>query len=105
MIIIGKIFIQLPLERYLPQIYCILKIFEKRWTPFSTQSLKKVLLTSFTVNEQAARKYLPRFLDSKQTQTAIVCSPNEIESIKYNFNHFNFDLMEIEDLENSILTN
>ena len=54
---------------------------------------------------QAAQKYLPRFLDSKQTQTAVVCSPPEVENIKYIFSHFGLDLKEINDLENSILTN
>jgi hypothetical protein len=43
-------------------------------------------------------------LDSKQTQTAVVCSPSEVESIKYIFGHFGLDLEEIDDLENSILT-
>jgi hypothetical protein len=44
-------------------------------------------------------------LDPDQSQTAIVCSPPEVEGIKYIFGHFKIDLKEIDDLENSILTN
>ena len=48
----------------------------------------------------------PTFFNPNQTHTAIVCGPGEVESIQELFSEFEppFDLEEVTDLENSILT-
>jgi hypothetical protein len=66
------------------------------------------MLTLFPAPQDDVRrsslKYLPQFLDMRKTQTSIVCSPNEVESIKYKLSHFDVYLLSIEDLENGVLT-
>lgn len=54
--------------------------------------------------ERVAQKYLPRFFDTDQTYTSAVCSPKEVEDVKTLFEGFDFNLVQIDDLEDSILT-
>ena len=53
-----------------------------------------------------ADEYLPTFFNPNRTHTAIVCGPGEVESIQELFSEFEppFNLEEVTDLENSILT-
>ena len=65
-------------------------------------------LSQVTVNDvkRVADKYLPEFFNPKQTHTAIVCGPGEVQSIKKLFVEFDppFKIEEITNLEESILT-
>ena len=64
------------------------------------------MLSEVTLQEvkDAAQKYLHTFFYPKQTYTAIVCSPKDVNRVKDMLNEYKFDLEEIEDLDNSILT-
>lgn len=65
-------------------------------------------LSQVTVNDvkRVADKYLPEFFNPKQTHTAIVCGPGEVQNIKKLFVEFDppFEIEEITNLEESILT-
>jgi hypothetical protein len=65
------------------------------------QQLQQVTLEGV---HRAALKYLPQFFDLRKTQTAIVCSPSEVETIKYKLSQFNLYLKNIDDLESGILS-
>jgi len=86
--------------------------FVKRLAKVSLEDVHRVKLTNLTVVEaksntflsQVATKYLPRFLDANETQTAVVCNPLEVPNIKYIFGHYDISLFEIEDIEESILS-
>ena len=55
--------------------------------------------------QAAAKKYLPAFEDPDKTHTAVVCSPGQFESVRALLHdRYNFNLTEVDDLENSILT-
>ena len=51
-----------------------------------------------------AEKYLPLFLKADETQTAVVCGTDKVEHMTYVLGHLGFEMTEIKDLENSILT-
>ena len=54
----------------------------------------------------AAKKYLPAFEDVDKTHTAVVCSPGQFETVRTVLrDQYGFNLTEVDDLENSILTN
>ena len=53
--------------------------------------------------QRAAVKYLPQFLDIRKTMTAIVCNPNEVESIKYKLSELNVYLKSVDNLDVGIL--
>ena len=69
--------------------------FVKRLSQVNIQEVKRV-----------AEKYLLTFFNPNQTHTAIVCGPGDVNSIKELFMEFDppFEIEEITNLENSILT-
>jgi hypothetical protein len=52
-----------------------------------------------------AQKYLPIFTDTKRAQTSIVCSPNEVGTIRKRLEEFHLHLNKIDDLDNALLVN
>jgi Zn-dependent M16 (insulinase) family peptidase len=73
--------------------------------PFYARRFVK-MLSDVTVDDvqKAAKKYLHGFFYPKQTYSSVVCSPKDIKIVKEMLNEYKFDLTEIDDLENSILT-
>ena len=64
------------------------------------------LLSKVTVDEviEASKKYLPRFVDPDLTNTVIVCGPKAVSDVKELLNQYHFNIKEIDDINNSILT-
>ena len=73
--------------------------------PFYARRFVK-MLSEVTVEDvkQVAKKYLHTFLYPKQIYSSTVCSPKDSKIVKEMLNEYKFDLTEIDDLENSILT-
>jgi Zn-dependent M16 (insulinase) family peptidase len=73
--------------------------------PFYARRFVK-MLSEVTVEDvkKVAKKYLHTFFYPKQTYSSTVCGPKDIKVIKEMLNEYKFDLNEIEDLENSLLT-
>ena len=65
------------------------------------QRLSKVTIDQV---KKAAKKYLHTFFYPGSTYSAVVCSPKEVPNVKEMLKEFKFDLVEIDDLEKSILT-
>lgn len=64
------------------------------------------MLSEVTADDvkRVAKKYLHTFFYPKLTYTSVVCSPKDIKVVKEMLNEYKIDLNEIDDLENSILT-
>ena len=73
--------------------------------PFYARRFVK-MLSEVTVDDvkKVAQKYLHTFFYPKQTYSSTVCSPKDIKLVKEMLKEYKFDLHEIEDLENSLLT-
>ena len=46
---------------------------------------------------------MPKFLDVRNTLTAIVCSPNEVDTIKHKLSQLDIYLKNVDSLDNGIL--
>ena len=73
--------------------------------PFYARRFVK-MLSAVTVEDvkEVAKKYLHTFNYPKQTYSSVVCSPKDIKIVKEMLNEYKFDLTEINNLEDSILT-
>ena len=55
--------------------------------------------------KEAAKKFLPRFLDPEVSQTAITCGPAEVPMMAEVMNELDFKMKIIEDIEDSVMSN
>jgi len=75
-------------------------------TNYNQRFVKKLSQVTVKDVQAAAKKYLPLFQDPKLTHTAIVCSPKQLDGVEklMRVEYGLKDLLNIEDLDNSVLT-
>ena len=55
--------------------------------------------------KEAARRFLPRFLDAEVSMTAVTCGPGEVPAMAEFMNDIGFKMKIVEDIEDSVMSN
>ena len=55
--------------------------------------------------KEAAKRFLPRFLDAEVSMTAVTCGPGEVPSMAEFMNDIGFEMKVVEDIEDSVMSN
>ena len=55
--------------------------------------------------KEAAKRFLPRFLDAEVSMTAVTCGPGEVPSMAEFMNDIGFETKIVEDIEDSVMSN
>ena len=71
---------------------------------YNRRFVKKLAKVNVTDVQELAMRYLPLFQVVDQMRTAIVCGTNQARGVKENFMKLGFNLTEIDDLDDSVLT-
>ena len=55
--------------------------------------------------KEAAKRFLPRFLDPENSFTSVTCGPAEVPMMQEFMNDLGFKMKIIEDIEDSVMSN
>ena len=55
--------------------------------------------------KEAAKRFLPRFLDADVSMTAVTCGPGEVPAMAEFMNDIGFETKIVEDIEDSVMSN
>ena len=71
---------------------------------YNRRFVKKLDKVNVTDVQELAMRYLPLFQDIELMRTAIVCGTSQVNRVKESLMKLGFNLTEIDDLDDSILT-
>jgi len=74
-------------------------------TKYNRRFVKRIASVTLDEVKEAAKRFLPRFLDAEVSMTAVTCGPGEVPAMAEFMNDIGFETKIVEDIEDSVMSN